>query len=586
MDDLKNATGIRYYNAREIPFMLFGEALGGPLPLRRILSLLRLKDVSSLRLEISSKAESENCSGVKSERSEVARQCKSCFDFVKTVESRQQCLGLCLKEKKCYMIHFFNVDVVDVESKRYDSSNILGYCVIHVDKYKTGSGISKVRAYVPECVLAGPYEGIFSYGDFVARSIIDGDSYDITGNYYSQQNGITNCCAQAAIKMAIRAYLPNITCRLINQTYMTSNGGQRVLCGAEGMTQQEIGQAVSTISDDVLTTFTLNADESSGYEFVKSIYHAIESKIPVILIISLPEHRGDGAAQSHAIAIVGHTFHAHGWSAYGGMYFFKGSGGYLSSFHWCDNFVVQDDNFGPLYQIPPRLLLDIIGDNNRAKSFRYSAMARRRLANNEFDLPVSAIFIHPRSMPFIRDIKTVEQVSAYLLNAHVHELAGKRSLPKNQNFVTYFYKVFFIEGVEQSPHPESLVLRTLLVKKDKYLSTDIGAVYEENGVGEAVRCVLPDVFWVVEISISELFWVNQSKVGEIIIDPELYHQYNCEGKTADLSLCPLIRLPYTLTLFSERGEQGVDYRKFALQQAKVHHPLISERKSIVRDAVK
>lgn len=587
MENQQANESIQYLAAKNIPFLTFGEELGGALPLRRILSLVRMKEVETVVFEthIPTDPLCNGCASLfLSEEKSFKRPCRSCHAYIKSMQEGSYS-DKKLQKKVCHRLHFLNKSPRDVEEGRFATKDIVGYCIVHIDTFQQESKVMTF-SYVPECVLDMDSE-LHPYGEFSAETKIGESLFSVSGNYYSQQNGLTNCCSHAAIKMALRGFIPGITSEVINKTYLPSVS-QPTRTGADGMTTKEIREAIEAVSGGRLDTFSLIANGPCGYEFTKNIYHAIESKIPVILIITTPSCRDvSDKYQSHAIAVVGHTFHPHGWSAYGGIYFFEGQGGYLSSFHWCDNFVVQDDNFGPLYQIPPRLLIDIINDSNREKSFKYSAMARHQLNENGHDIRVSAICVYPKKMQWVCSITSVEHVASYLLHRHVHLLAANEFLPKNKEFLTYFYKVFIIDGQQQRFQPESFVFRTVLARKSEYLTDEIRDIYAESEILEMVESALPEYFWVVEISISELFWVNKAKVGEVIIDPDLLYA-NLQSKSVlDFTICPLIRIPYSVTINGEICDalsETVERLTVDLVQKKPHQKLITTRKSVLRDA--
>ena len=80
------------------------------------------------------------------------------------------------------------------------------------------------------------------------------------------------------------------------------------------------------------------------------IYHYIESNIPVILVI--PTCHG----ASHLMVAIGHDFNPDQWYSYARRaYFGDYELPFRSSFEWIQNFIIQDDNFGPYAAAPTPL---------------------------------------------------------------------------------------------------------------------------------------------------------------------------------------------------------------------------------------
>jgi hypothetical protein len=76
-----------------------------------------------------------------------------------------------------------------------------------------------------------------------------------------------------------------------------------------------------------------------------------------------------------------------------------------------------------------------------------------------------------------------------------------------------------------------------------------------------LESVLPKNFWLTEISIPELFWTNQRKVGEIITDPDEFAKSHDNGVR-------FVRIPYWLGFVD-----GDDVKAFEVAQDEPHHPL-------------
>ena len=96
---------------------------------------------------------------------------------------------------------------------------------------------------------------------------------------------------------------------------------------------------------------------------------------------------------------------------------------------------------------------------------------------------------------------------------------------------------------------------------------------KENDYYNLIEGILPDHFWITEISIPELYWVNDCKVGEIIFDPKLFNEKIDEPQKSVI----LLRLPNIMTVYQNKNAWDLE-----LNQDKAYHPLIKKAKGLIR----
>lgn len=463
----------------------------------------------------------------------------------------------------------------------------LGYCIVHNDLLVYPD--KKVcRAYVAQAVLNGVSKEIrgYKYGNYSTTMKCCGVSLTARGNFFSQQNGTTNCCAHAAIKTALRGYYENVRCENINCA-IGRDGPNLLDKLGKGLTPREMRVAVTKVSN-ALTTFSLEANTMAMQEFLRTVYLAIESKIPVILTFSRP-NRKDG--ESHAITAIGYTFNRHNWAAYGGNYFSADKRSYLSSWLWMDKLVIQDDNYGPLYHIEPNFFSEYVDYSRAYERYKMAVVSKTDLGDPSWsNAPLSAMFILPKelgSVPYT--IGHAEHVAMEALEAYVLTLGEKKRLPDHEDFSLFFY------GARQAAPKESeycdmltnkaLIARTMIISKDEYLSTNEDGLGDEEGLGdmygtlglkETIERHLPDVFYMTEISVHELFWTNECKVGEIIIDIDLLNTSR-EENIDPVGSVKLIRFPFWLALFTE----GVPY-EYKIEGMPLYHNMARKRRGLIR----
>ena len=529
----------------KLGFVAYAKEFGDTRALRRILSLMREANCRTIVEE--STTWSELC--------EKDRNCtqrfQSCYSYVKNLQH----YGLRLQEKKCSKLYFFQGSFSEEEDIQKNMDSFLGFCVIHQDKIDNGKSRQEPLCYVAESCLLPPFEKerSFVFGSHKIPLHIGDIDFNAEGNYFAQQNSITNCCAHAAIKMAIRGYQPDLTAEAINECLGIDHIKRKAF---KGLTAGEICKAIEKLSP-YQTYLIMDKDLDSPSDFLKLVYLSLESRFPVILLFLMPSENPNEFS-GHAVTLIGHTFEKHNWWSYGLRgYFASEIGKYLPSSMWCDNFIIQDDNLGPYYLLPVRFLTDNVGFAEVLYSLENSTMVpfSGSLKQSWLDEPMFAILVHPPEMQFLQYSIYVEPQAITKLNQFIDFLKDKGLCPKTMGFETYFLK-YQQEG--------DLILRTFVISREDYLNQlkEQKLVFDSR---EKLQEYLPETFWITEISIPELFWINQNKVGEIITDPE-------GVGSSDFDTVSLIRLP-NIVGFIEKNEMTILY----IEQKDIHHPLIQPK---------
>lgn len=525
----------------ELGLVAYAKEFGDTRALRRIFSLMREANCQTIVEE--STTWSELC--------EKDRNCTQRFQSCRSYVENLQHYGLRFQEKKCNKLYFFRRSFSEEEDIPKNRDSLLGFCVVHQDKIDNGKRWQEPLCYVAESCLLPPFgKRGFVFGFHKIPLHIGGHDFNAEGNYFAQQNSITNCCAHAAIKMSIRGYHPDLTAEAINKCLGIDHINKK---GYEGLTADEICKAIEKLS--TYKTYLIRAkDLDSPSDFLKLVYLSLESRFPVILLFSMPSENPDKFS-GHAVALIGHTFEKHNWWSYGLRgYFASEIVKHLPSSMWCDNFVIQDDNWGPYYLLPARFLTDNVGFGEVLSSLDKSTMVpfSRSIKQSWLDEPMSAILVHPPEMPFLQYSIYVEPQAITKLNQFIDFLKAEGLCPETMGFETYFLR-YQQEG--------DLILRTFVISREDYLNQ----LEEQKLVFDSWKKLqeyLPETFWITEISIPELFWINQNKVGEIITDPE-------GVGSSDFDTVSLIRLP-NIVGFIEKNEMTT----LRIEQKDIHHPLI------------
>ena len=281
-----------------------------------------------------------------------------------------------------------------------------------------------------------------------------------------------------------------------------------------------------------LDSFALKSSDLTQSDLMKLIYHAIESRLPVILLIGLSVDQNkkySDQIDGHAVVIKGHSFNEHNWWSYGLSFYFDGKKNlaYLPSSLWCDNFIIQDDNMGPYYLLPVKFLT---GDHFYGNSTKKINILRRILnivSNNRFkntwlNSPFEIIVPYSHNMSFFKNqVLQIEPWALLVLNEFIAYLKADTDILEKKPFSRYFTKYY---------NDNSLILRTYVISKKKYLThiKDDTKLYDHIEL-DVFDKILPDFFWMTEISIPELFWINKKKIGEIITDPNEFKNMEESG---------------------------------------------------------
>jgi hypothetical protein len=326
---------------------------------------------------------------------------------------------------------------------------------------------------------------------------------------------------------------------------------------AEGNKGLSSGQFIAAIKDVVglESNYFITKSFNSPLYFSKLIYHAIESRFPVILLFRYPKESFEDeefitplTQEGHAAALIGHTFNKNSWWSYGWKNYFSSLNyefKYLPSFLWCDNFIIHDDNIGPLYYLPVTALNVDISEFSHTKS--YPKSRRKRLASSFFQRltnwlhnPVKCIIVVPEGMSKTNfaSVLEIEPAGLEALTEIVNKIKGMPVEPVSNIYYSQYFSPFF--------RSNSLVLRTYAIRKDEYLNASIEC-NEKTRIGmyfDDLEDILApyEYIWLTEIGIPELYWINKFKLGEIVSVP-IEPESNGKQKNDIKELIKFIRIP-------------------------------------------
>ena len=313
---------------------------------------------------------------------------------------------------------------------------------------------------------------------------VAGVNLQITGSGFHQQNGVTSVCVHGAVRSLLRN-IAGITAKTedLNALWGFKGGRHQVdtamVCKAFGhfglcAIQYDLTSRLET---------TLSAEDVAW----RMLACLAESSTSVIL-----KFEPVGPA-SHVVAVVGFTLNTDEWLPHAAPAYLSGRPNDESSSAWIDHLVVHDDLLGPYYCI------------SRADLFERETKHKATLK------PKTAIALLP---------------SGVEVSPVVAEQTARAAFPRLIEGVGEFEGVLWSGGVwwDRLTHQSARrVWRTTLVSRDAYMATlRAGRIAPSLRVANAsildeCESQLPARFWLVEVTLPQLYVGNRARLGEVLI---------------------------------------------------------------------
>lgn len=355
--------------------------------------------------------------------------------------------------------------------------------------------------------------------------------FKLVGSFFSQQNGLTNVCAHAALRMGINSSPAftgqKLTNRMINDFLNIDHSpGKRV--GKYGTESQSVGlatdQIVQVIKSIGWQAHVADFNSNPAIDYEDYIYPIIESGCPVILGVHRP-------GTAHVLAVVGHTLNSDRWTpeARHGYGAFPISP-YISTSAWTDHFIVSDDNFGMYVTLPTEAIRNML-----VPKFNPNLHASLAIGVVPAGVNITGYF--------------VEQAAASL----VTKIIARTSPTSSNRWFELLKETLQKESVQR------LVCRTLLYEKARYIEfmknveDDQKRKLSATEIG-SLQSMMPDRFWVTEVTVPNLYTGNKRKLGDIVTPADATKQQFATGSVKQLCWLPGLLLggPHATT----QGPQG------------------------------
>jgi hypothetical protein len=433
-------------------------------------------------------------------------------------------------------ISFWKRAVTATSLEELTDDDCIGYALLKLDQVPSlGFG----RWIIYEAVFATyPHPHSYVNASRTFRFRAGDHEYSVNGCLYAQQNGLNKTCAQVALRSICSTYLGNngISYREINRLAASVTPGFNPSDGLHA------GEAEAVLSGLAIPYASLDYDHAAKsitdirqkIPYQKLIYSGIESGCGALVSFSLSGPQAPRCG--HMIPFFGHTFNEDSWPPQAdGAYFKIGESiQYIPSRAWTSSFIVHDDNFGANLCIPQGFL--------PAESIRH------------------VIELLPPGWAYSG--VEAEVAAADYFYSILPELSQFGGLPWMRRLLEYV-------------RSKRLILRHVPISKSDYLDS-LGAVEDWDGKKEAkevielLEAVVAEKFWMVEVSIPDVFSTNKRKLGEILLDAEFPISLALDGANFIMA-----RFPGCFVFFESLDATGMPTFSTTPSNLLSHVPLFS-----------
>ncbi len=434
-----------------------------------------------------------------------------------------------------FRMSFFTKPFKTRHGLRFASNNdLIGYVIIKNDTVPGNGSVNRVYESVirpsrhDNNFIKGQQNWACRTGDLVRH---------IPGYVYAQQNDMTNVCAHVALRTCAARFHPDgdMSYREMNRLVGVDHKKRKAGgSDGEGLTSDEMVSIMEAagarcFAADYTTTVTPPAP------FHKYLYGSIESGFPAIVVFGL----ASGTDDYHAVPIFGHTFNEDTWVPRAEFSYFRIGPGtqYVPSESWLSMFVAHDDNWGSNYCIPRRYLHTKRSCSQLSRSPQLCPEERGGVA-----YAISTVPKQVKLSPIRAEVIGADYLFTILPQIPASPTAWDKRLARYAN-------------------AHMLVLRTILVSgKDYVRHLNSAWDWDYNRIRkDMVQAIAPhlrdEMYWLVELSMPELFSANHRKAGEVLIRAQVE-----PGHTRDFRNFVFCRLPGYFALYDGGGPSNPRYQ--------------------------
>jgi len=446
----------------------------------------------------------------------ILEEIENSDDLIEENEDLEK-LHCSLKKSKSFRLSFFSVTITnETELKTIKNDFFLGYAIIKQDRFSSSRQLSRIYESV---ISISHYPNNFIHGMQNWKCLILDEEFYIKGYLYAQQNHLTNVCAHVAIRSAVARYHPDgdISYREMNDIIGVDHVNKKA---TPGLIAEDIIKILETSGANCFVGDFSNPI-IPPVPFQKYLYSSIESGCPAIVCFGVKQGY-------HAIPIFGHTFNQDTWVPNADFSYFQIGAGtqYIPSESWLSMFIGHDDNFGSNFCIPRRYLATktICGYNTQPPEF----------CKEDSEGVVYAIGTTPKAVK---------------MNPIRAEAIGVEYLFMILNQVLDTSTVW-CKRLQNYAKDSQLVIRPILITLEDYIFhlkniKDWNGKLILNDVIEPINEIIESgLYWLIELSVPELFQANRRKIGEVLLRSDVESVYN-----RDFSEFVIARIPDRFVLF-------------------------------------
>jgi hypothetical protein len=391
-----------------------------------------------------------------------------------------------------HRISFWRQEILGQDIHTDSGEKLTGYAILkhdvvpskHYDYWHVFEAVFEKYLHPHNCV---PSPCLYSV-------LIADRTIPISGVLYAQQNVLNKACAQVALRSLIsRIKNDDISYKEINDLARPLVPGFEPAKGLNAKQIQAVLRGLDIPFKDLdysqydIPLFSgrywrLGNVMRKLHPYQAYVYAGIESGMGALIGFRLTR-KGGG---KHIIPFYGHTFNKDTWIPDADFTYFQVGKNleYISSQLWTSSFLGHDDNFGANYCIP-----------------------RLYLEPSNVDYVVE--LLKPK---FVIRGGQAEGLSLYLLHSVIEQINTTRNI--------------WLNRLAKYHEHSQIVLRAVAVEKTVYID-HIRNLKDWDGNSESKDAIelfnknLPEAFWVVEVSIPQLFPANESKLGDIVINGQI-----------------------------------------------------------------
>jgi hypothetical protein len=393
-------------------------------------------------------------------------------------------------------ISFWRSTLATLGANIYRDEDCVGYAILKHD-------VVPSRSYDKWHVFEAVFEKYLDEHNCVPNPmkysvVLGSENISLKGLLYAQQNTLNKVCAQVALRSLIsRIKRHDVSYREINE--LARRVSPQDFDPSKGLSIERIRAVLTGFKIDFRDTdYTLSGDEyREHHPYQKHVYAGVESGAgallgfhftgPAIQIIQLVQRR---TVPRHIIPFYGHTFNKDTWMPEADIAYFRVGErlGYIPSENWTSSFLGHDDNFGPCFCIP-----------------------RLYISKDKVDYVVELL------RPGVKFSGAQAEALALLFLYSVLNQLNQTGLPEN----VWLKRLVYHAQLDV----QTIILRAIAVERDTYIrhlssENDWDQNSEEKAVVDILHDSLPNVLWIVEVSIPQLFPANERKLGDIVLNAE------------------------------------------------------------------